>query len=151
TSQAMNEALNRQTWDLVIADYVMPHFNGLSALDLVKRKGLDLPFIIVSGHITDDTAVAAMKAGAHDYVMKDKLARMGPAVQRELRDTELRRERRRADERLVAEHSITRLLAGAVSLEEAAPAILDVLLESLRMDVGALWVRDAGQPVLRCS
>src|SRR5436190_7396084 len=151
TAQALERALEQRSWELVIADYVMPRFNGLEALALVKKHYLDIPFIIVSGHITDDTAVAAMKAGAHDYVMKDNLARLGPAVERELRETELRRERRRAEERLVAEHSITRLLAGAVSLEEAAPAILDVLLESLRMDVGALWVRDAGQPVLRCS
>jgi signal transduction histidine kinase len=69
-------------------------------LALVKEKGLDLPFIIVSGYITEDTAVAAMKAGAHDYMMKDKLARLGPAVTRELRETEVRRERRRAEEAL---------------------------------------------------
>jgi signal transduction histidine kinase len=67
---------------------------------LVKAKGLDLPFIIVSGYITEEAAVAAMKAGAHDYVMKDKLARLGPAVERELREAEVRRERRRAEEAL---------------------------------------------------
>src|SRR5262249_49316845 len=66
----LNAAFGRKNWDVVIADYVMPGFDGLSALALVKEKGLALPFIIVSGHITDDTAVAAMKAGAHDYVMK---------------------------------------------------------------------------------
>ena len=59
--QALSAALDRQSWDLVVADYIMPQFNGLAALALVKAKGLDLPFIIVSGHITDDTAVAAMK------------------------------------------------------------------------------------------
>src|SRR5204863_1388532 len=139
TSQAMNEALNRQTWDLVIADYVMPHFNGLSALDLVKRKGLDLPFIIVSGHITDDTAVAAMKAGAHDYVMKDKLARLGPAVERELREAEVRRQRRRTDETLKVEHAITRIMANASSLEEASPGIVQLLIDGLEMDFGGLW------------
>ena len=83
TAAAMSAALQRQAWDLVVADYLLPHFNGLDALALVKEKGLDLPFIVVSGNITDDTAVAAMKAGAHDYVMKSNLSRLGPAVERE--------------------------------------------------------------------
>ena len=90
----------RQEWDLVISDYRLPRFDGLAALALVKEKGLDLPFIIVSGYITEETAVAAMKAGAHDYVMKDNLARLGQAVERELREAEVRRERRRAEEAL---------------------------------------------------
>src|SRR4029079_18300576 len=94
TRDAMKAALTRERWDVVIADYVMPRFNGLEALALVKENGMDLPFIIVSGHITDNTAVAAMRAGAHDYVMKDTLARLGPAVQRELREAESRRARR---------------------------------------------------------
>src|SRR5512135_2961660 len=64
TRDAMVAALGRQRWDLVIADYVMPRFNGLEALALTRAQGLDVPFIIVSGHITDNTAVAAMKAGA---------------------------------------------------------------------------------------
>src|SRR5262245_18972907 len=84
----MSAALEQQSWDLVIADYLMPQFDGLAALALVREKGLDLPFIIVSGHITDDTAVGAMKAGAHDYVMKDNLRRLGPAVERELREAD---------------------------------------------------------------
>ena len=100
TREALNSALERQEWDLVIADYRLPRFDGLAALALVKAKGLDLPFIIVSGYITEETAVAAMKAGAHDYVMKDKVARLGPAVERELREAEVRRERRRAQEEL---------------------------------------------------
>jgi len=100
TPEALSCALERQDWDLVIADYRLPRFDGLAALALVKEKGLDLPFIIVSGYITEETAVAAMKAGAHDYVMKDKLARLGPAVERELREAEVRRERRRAEEAL---------------------------------------------------
>ena len=79
----------------------MPQFDGLSALAVVKEKGFDLPFIIVSGHITDDTAVAAMKAGAHDYVMKDNLTRLGPAVERELRDVEVRRARKLTEKKLL--------------------------------------------------
>src|SRR5215813_12576487 len=98
-AEALTQALTTQPWDLVVADYVMPRFNGLEALALVKSRGLDLPFIVVSGHITDNTAVAAMKAGAHDYVMKDNLMRLGSAVERELRDAEGRRARRTADQK----------------------------------------------------
>ena len=104
TGEEMRAALDSQKWDLVIADYRMPRFDGLAALALVKQLGLDLPFIIVSGHITDETAVGAMRAGAHDYVMKDNLARLGPAVERELREAEVRRERRRAEEDLRRAH-----------------------------------------------
>ena len=104
TAEQMQAALQSQPWDLVIADYRMPRFDGLSALALVKELGVDLPFIIVSGHITDETAVGAMRAGAHDYVMKDKLTRLGPAVERELREAEVRRQRRRAEEDLRRAH-----------------------------------------------
>ncbi len=277
TPEALTAALEGQNWDLVLADYHLPRFDGLAALAMVKEKGLDLPFIIVSGYITEDTAVAAMKAGAHDFVMKDKLARLGPAVERELREADVRRERRRSEEqlkveqtfreaiensvpsgiavvdlegkqtyvnpafctmvgwreeellgakppfaywppeevetisealtrvirgqasagglelrycrrygerfdvllqvtplrdafgnvkgwvssvsditerkraevRLAAEHTITRILATAQSLDEAVPAIVQVLLDSLEMDLGALWIVDSEPPVLK--
>jgi PAS domain S-box-containing protein len=99
TPQAMHAALARAKWDLVIADYSMPHFNGLAALKLLQEQGLDLPFILVSGAVGEDAAVQAMKAGAHDYVLKNNLARLPPAVERELREAEVRRERRRAESR----------------------------------------------------
>jgi PAS domain S-box-containing protein len=100
TAAAMRAALDTQTWDVIIADYTMPDFNGLAALALMQEKKLDLPFIIVSGSIGEDIAVAAMKAGAHDYIMKGHLARLIPAVERELREAEVRRARRRAEETL---------------------------------------------------
>lgn len=100
TAAAMNAALETQSWDIIIADYTMPDFNGLAALALMQEKNLDLPFIIVSGSIGEDIAVAAMKAGAHDYIMKGHLARLIPAVERELREAEVRRARRRAEETL---------------------------------------------------
>jgi len=151
TPEALSAALERQNWDLVISDYRLPHFDGLAALALVRVKGLDLPFIIVSGFITEETAVAAMKAGAHDYVMKDNLARLAPAVERELREAASRRERRRSEGQLKAQHTITLILATAASFDEAAPAVVQVLLDSLNMDLGALWVVDPQPPVLRSS
>ncbi|HAM35504.1 MAG TPA: hypothetical protein DEB40_04455 [Elusimicrobia bacterium] len=95
---AVKAALARQDWDIVISDYAMPDFSGLDALRLIRRKDIDLPFIIVSGAIGEDVAVAAMKAGAHDYVMKSNLARLAPAVRRELREAVVRREAKRAEE-----------------------------------------------------
>src|SRR5690242_4945971 len=121
TAAEMIAALKEGHWQVIIADYVLPRFGGLAALALVKEKGLDLPFIVVSGHITEDTAVAAMKAGAHDYVMKDNLVRLGQAVERELREADERRRRRRSEETLKVEHAITRILATADTLEEAVP------------------------------
>ena len=114
TADALNQALDRHDWDVVIADYVMPGFDGLSALALVKGRGLDLPFIIVSGHITDDTAVAAMKAGAHDYVMKDNLTRLAPAVERELRDAEVRHARKQAEKKLWEEHAFRHAIENSI-------------------------------------
>lgn len=95
--EAMQAALGRQSWDLVVADYTMPHFNALAALSLVKDSGLDLPFIIVSGTIGEERAVAAMKAGAHDYLVKGQLARLAPVIERELREVQIRRERKRLE------------------------------------------------------
>lgn len=97
TARDMSAALDRQKWDLVISDYVMPSFSGLDALALVTDRGLDLPFIIVSGNIGDDLAVESMKAGAHDYILKGNLSRLVPAIGRELREVAVRRERRQAE------------------------------------------------------
>lgn len=121
TPEALAAALEEQEWDVVIADYVLPRFNGLAALAMVKERGLDLPFIIVSGHITEDTAVAAMKAGAHDYVMKDKPARLGSAIERELREAEVRHARRLADKRLWEEHAFRR------AIEDSIPSGISVV------------------------
>jgi PAS domain S-box-containing protein len=93
TPEAMRAALDRQPWDLVLADYKMPRFSGLAALELLRASGLDLPFIMVSGTMGEDQAVAAMKAGADDYLMKGRLAHLVVAVERELRNAAERRER----------------------------------------------------------
>ena len=97
TKTDMMAALNEtKSWDIVLADYSMPQFSALAALELLKEWDLDLPFVIVSGKIGEDTAVAAMKAGAHDYIGKGKLPRLIPAVERELREAVLRAEYRDA-------------------------------------------------------
>jgi signal transduction histidine kinase len=101
TPEAMIAALNNNDgggWDIVLADFSLPGFNAIAALELLQRSGHDIPFIIVSGSVGEETAVATMKAGAHDYVMKENLARLIPAIERELREAEVRRERRAAEE-----------------------------------------------------
>ena len=97
TAPAMKAALQRQAWDIVISDYEMPNFGGFEALQLLKESGHDLPFILVSAVISEETAVAAMKAGAHDYIMKRNLARLVPAIERELRDAQTRVARKAAE------------------------------------------------------
>ena len=112
--RAFNAALASQTWDVILADYVMPEFSGLAALELVQETGHDIPFIIVSGKIGEDTAVAAMKAGAHDYIMKDSLARLAPAIKREICEAEIRRQNKRAAERERENHALLSALLEAL-------------------------------------
>jgi signal transduction histidine kinase/DNA-binding response OmpR family regulator len=100
TAVAMLSALAQKTWDVILSDYSLPEFNAPQALQVMKASGLDLPFIISSGTIGEDTAVAALKAGAHDFFVKGKFAMLGPAIERELREAETRRERKKAEEAL---------------------------------------------------
>jgi PAS domain S-box-containing protein len=91
TAAAMKAALAAQPWDVVLADYSLPRFSAPAALTLLREQGFDLPFIIVSGVVGEETAVAAMRAGAHDFMAKGHLGRLVPAIQRELREAESRR------------------------------------------------------------
>ena len=99
-AQGVRDALARMSWDIVICDHDMPQFDAPAALEILRETGLDIPFIVVSGAIGEDIAVRMMKSGAHDYLTKNNLARLGAAVTRELRDADSRRERRKAEEAL---------------------------------------------------
>jgi diguanylate cyclase (GGDEF)-like protein/PAS domain S-box-containing protein len=100
TAEEIERALDEQAWDVVIADYSLPSFTALDALGIVHRRGLDIPFLVLSGTIGEETAVEAMRAGAHDYIMKGSSARLIPAIERELREAEKRANGRRAEEAL---------------------------------------------------
>src|SRR5581483_4053196 len=100
TAEAMRAALWSQPWDVILCDYSMPQFNAIEALALLHDMGLDIPLIIISGTVGEETAVAAMKAGAQDYLMKDNLVRLVPTIERELREAEHRRARRQAEKDL---------------------------------------------------
>ncbi|TSA45491.1 MAG: hybrid sensor histidine kinase/response regulator [Deltaproteobacteria bacterium] len=136
TRDAMHEALERETWDVIICDYKMPRFNGLEALKLYKDKGLDIPFIIVSGAIGEETAVAAMISGAHDYVMKNNLSRLVPAVQRELREAESRRELKQAEKEKEKLEAQNRQLRKTESLGRMAGAIVHHFNNLLQAIIG---------------
>src|SRR6266498_4124229 len=99
TKTAMEAALARRSWDVILSDYSMPRFSAMGALTTLRASGLDIPFIVISGTIGEETAVTALKAGANDFLLKGKLARLIPAIERELRDAETRRLRREAESR----------------------------------------------------
>ncbi len=150
TPEAMQAALREGAWDLVIADYSMPRFNGLAALKMLRESGLDLPFILVSGTVGEDVAVEAMKGGADDYVLKSNLTRLPLAVERELRDSEVRVERNRAEARYRS--LVDRVPVGLFRISPAGdilefnPALIDMLGfqdgDSLKKaDVAELWLR----------
>ena len=100
TEAEMREALSNLAWDVIIADYHLPQFDAPSALRVLQESGQEIPFLVVSGVMGEEVAVAMMKAGAHDYLVKDALARLGPAVEREIREARVRWERRQAEEEL---------------------------------------------------
>jgi class 3 adenylate cyclase len=97
TVEALMSALDQGGWDIVISDYNMPALNGLIALEIVLKRGLDTPFILMSGSVGEEKAVEAMKAGAHDYIMKHNPMRLASAIRRELREVEIRKSRRQTD------------------------------------------------------
>jgi PAS domain S-box-containing protein len=90
----MQAALAHRRWDIILSDYSMPQFSAITALETLKASGLDIPFIVISGTIGEESAVAALKGGAHDFLVKSNLARLIPAIERELREAAIRRSHR---------------------------------------------------------
>lgn len=123
TPAALEAALYRKSWDIIISDYFMPHFSAPEAMKQVRKAALDIPFIIITGSAGEEAVVTAMKAGAHDYLMKDNLARLCPAIEREIKDAESRRKRRRVEEALRESQEQLRSLAARIdSLRESERA-----------------------------
>ncbi|HTE51649.1 MAG TPA: PAS domain S-box protein [Kofleriaceae bacterium] len=109
-AEGMRAALASGPWDVILSDWSMPRFSALAALEVVRSLGVDLPFIIVSGTIGEETAVAGLRAGARDFVIKDRLARLGPAVEREVREHRIRGERAQTEAALRASEALNRRL-----------------------------------------
>lgn len=141
TSDAMNSALETGKWDLIISDYIMPHFDGLEALKLLKKKDIDIPFILVSGRIGEDVAVDAMKAGAQDYVRKDDMRRLIPAIGRELSEVQVRQKRKLAEEALKESESRFR------QLTESLPQLFWTCVPEGQCDyLSKQWIEYTGVP-----
>ncbi len=102
TAMEMEDALRNQIWDIIFSDHSMPNFSSTDALAILNKHKLDIPFIIVSGTIDDETAVESMKAGASDYIIKGNLKRLIPAIDRELKEVVDRRKRKEAEKELLA-------------------------------------------------
>jgi signal transduction histidine kinase len=141
TPDAMHAALDRRSWDIVLSDYSMPRFSGPAALALVRGRNLDLPFIIISGTVGEETAVASLRAGAHDFLVKGSLARLLPAIDREMREAAVRAERKKIQEQLLISERMASvgLLAAGVAHEINNPlAILVSNLELASQQLGEL-------------
>jgi two-component system cell cycle sensor histidine kinase/response regulator CckA len=100
TEEALRDALTTGSWDVILSDYVLPRLNCEKALEILQASGLDIPFIALSGTVNEETILSLVRAGARDYVMKDNLARLPSAVDRELREAEGRRQRKRLEAQL---------------------------------------------------
>ena len=109
TAEDLTDALQTRSWDIIFSDHNMPQFSSTEALEIVRSSAIDVPFIIVSGAIGEEAAVAAMKAGAQDYLMKGNMARLVAATARELHDAQERRARRVAERALLAQEEEFRL------------------------------------------
>src|SRR2546426_1071422 len=152
---SLQAALDRQAWDLVIGDYSMPAFSGPAALALLRARDLDTPFIFVSGTIGADVEVEAMKAGAQDFLTKGNLGRLIPAVERELRDAGVRRERRRAQTALLERPRLAELtsdvgsaLTQAGSLRETLQRCAEALVRHLDVAFARIWTLDEATSTL---
>ena len=142
TAETLCRELDHAQWDIVIADYTMSELSGAKALTIVREHDLDVPLIFISGTIGEETAVAAMRTGAQDYIIKGNLTRLAPAVERELRDAAVRHERNLANQRVthLAYHDVLTDLPNRALLHER---LEQAILRSDRDDKGlALLVVD---------
>jgi signal transduction histidine kinase len=152
TAEAMAAALERRSWDVIFSDWAMPAFSAPAALEVLKQTGLDLPFIIVSGTIGEETAVEALHTGAHDFLVKNRLARLVPAVERELREAAMRKERAKMQEQLMVSDRMASvgILAAGVAHEINNPlAAILANLEFAVRDLRELAAQQGESTLLR--
>jgi two-component system cell cycle sensor histidine kinase/response regulator CckA len=116
-ADSMQQALKNETWNIILCDWSLPRFSALGALAVLKESDLDIPFIIVSGTMGEEMAVEAVRAGAHDYLLKDRLTRLVPAIERELREARARAERKQLEAQLLQAQKMDALgrLAGGIA------------------------------------
>ena len=142
TPEDMRAALAKQAWDLILCDFSLPRFSAPRALELLKESGSDLPFIIVSGTIGEESAVNALKSGAHDFIIKGNFARLIPAIQRELKEAAVRRNQRERERELEAIAAVSATLRSAKNLDEMLASLLGQALRLVEAEVGSIWLCD---------
>jgi putative nucleotidyltransferase with HDIG domain len=142
TAETMRTALARQPWDLIISDFSLPSFSAPNALEVLKKSELDLPFIIVSGTIDEESAVNALKAGAHDFIVKGNFPRLLPAIERELADAAVRRERRERERELEAIALVSSRLRTARTFNEMLSQLLDQTITLVEAEAVSIWLYD---------
>lgn len=147
TPDAMKDALKNKEWDAIICDYAMPEFSMSEALKILQKSEHDLPFILVSGTIGEEVAVEAMKAGAHDYIMKDRLKRLVPAIEREIREAGKRQQARQA------ENAIQALVKSTVGTtgKDFFNKVVSSICEWLGTDYAFIWQITDGENVKALS
>lgn len=155
TAEAMRMALTSGSWDIVLADYSMPRFSAPRALEVLQTTGSNVPMIVVSGSVGEETAVAVMKQGAADYIMKDCLARLVPAVEREIRESLVRKAREHSEarflrqvEHLAALRAVDSAIGQGLDLNETLGVILDQVMGQLNADAAAVLLLDPARELL---
>jgi two-component system, sensor histidine kinase and response regulator len=155
TPEDMAAALDRERWDAVLADYAMPRFSAPAALNLVRQKGLDVPLIVVSGVLLEESAVDVLRAGARDFISKDNLARLPSAVERELADADVRRATRLAEEASAEKSRLAQLvtdvslaLAQCDSLREGLQQCAGILVRRIDAAFARVWTLNEAEKML---
>ncbi len=151
TAEELKSALENQAWDVILCDFSLPKFSAPQALVLVQKEGFDLPFIILSGTIGEESAVESLKAGAHDFIIKGNLTRLAPAIQRGIRDANVRQEQRQRERELEAIASISMILRKTTTLETMLSQLLDETLDLINTDIGSIWLYDAATDTVNLS
>ncbi|MDQ2692678.1 MAG: GAF domain-containing protein [Chloroflexota bacterium] len=149
TADAMQAALRKRAWDLILCDFSLPRFSAPKALEILKASGLDLPFIIVSGTIGEESAVSALKAGAHDFIIKGNFARLIPAIERELKEADVRRNQRERERELEAIAAVSSTLRAAKNLDEMLASLLEETLRFVEGEAGSIWLCDSASDSLQ--
>ena len=146
---SLDHALTSGTWDIVFSDHSMPHFGSGAALQMVRGRDPDVPFVIVSGTMGEDVAVDAMRAGANDYLVKGRLARLPAVVDRELRQTAARAARRSLDRAFAALREVASAIGGLPEARAVAELAVRQAREFAQADGSAVYAWDAGSQLLR--